>query len=98
MARYSKAIRHWGVVCVCGALLACLSCNRIVEPQPERSFASAFKMQRNIELRLPGVPYAPIAPARRDASRPFSTPELAEAEAAVLRQLKRESPSRSVFA
>src|SRR5262249_20713446 len=50
------------------------------------------------ELRLPGVPHARIVPAQRGGSISITNPELAEAEATILRRLETESPPVSLLA
>ncbi len=79
-------------------LATTISCGRFSEPQPAQLIASAFRAQRNLEVRLPGVPHAPILSSRGEGSGPVATPELAEAEAILLRQIRTASPPPALIA
>ena len=98
MNSHCRSTQHRALVYAAFALLVCVSCSRVADQRPDKLFATAFKLQRNLELRLPDVPYAPIVPEKRESSIAFAAPELAEAEAMVLRQLDTEAPARSLIA
>src|SRR5262245_27638845 len=53
-------VANHALLCPALALLACFSCSRLTKTQPEKLFADAFRVRRTLELRLPGVPYAPL--------------------------------------
>src|SRR5262245_15493002 len=50
------------------AFLVYCSCSRVIGSKPEKLFDNAFRVGRNLELRLPGVPHARIVPAQRGES------------------------------
>jgi hypothetical protein len=59
-----------------------ISCSR----RPESLIASASSRGRNLEIRLPEAPYAKLLPSETDSRRSLGSPDLAEAEAIVLRK------------
>src|SRR5262249_8858499 len=90
-----RQVANHALLCPALALLACFSCSRLTAPEPEKLFANAFRVRRNLELRLPGVPHAKLVQER---DTPAMNPELAEAEAMILRRLETESPPSSLLA
>src|SRR3954453_9036477 len=73
------------------------ACGHVQEARPQRLLALAFSEPRNLELRLPEVPYARVVVLRAGSTGSFGSPELAEAEAAVLRQTKSGSASPAIL-
>jgi tetratricopeptide (TPR) repeat protein len=84
-----RPLLGWTVVGV-GAwlLIASLSCGRPYPVDPETLIARAAAERRELELRLPGEPYATTVSTRSGASHRNDSVDLAEAEAMLLRQMR----------
>ena len=95
----NKGYRVANCAWLCPALawLACFSCSRLTTAEPEKLIADAFRVRRNLEPRLPGVPYARLAQTR-NASASILNPELAEAEAVIRRRLEKDSARPALLA